>query len=281
MKAKGITPYPELDEVLNDHAQRLQETLGDSLIGVYLVGSLAIGDFDLTSDSDFIVVMARAMSQEQREHVQLVHNQTYDQANRWVKHLEYSFFPLDTLRIPSSPFSRFGRIEDENRKLWHFNHGSPVLEKSDHDNSLVVRWTLREKGVTVVGSELSPLLDPVSPNALRTEIQDLLIGWGYELLHDDAPYRNRFFQAFIVLHYCRMLQDLHEGRITSKRQGAEWAKANLDPTWIPLIDYCWTDRQDSEIHISQPAVPEVFQEVLAFVEYAVGQGANVDVASLS
>jgi predicted kinase len=74
-----------------------------------------------------------------------------------------------------------------------------------------------------------------------------------------------------------MLQDLHEGRITSKREGAEWAKSNLDPEWISLIDYCWNDRQDSEIHISQPATSEIFQEALEFVDYAMGRGATVTI----
>jgi len=136
-------------------------------------------------------------------------------------------------------------------------------------------------GVTVVGPEPVLLLDPVRPDALRTEVKDLMIGWGEELLKDATPYRNRFFQAFIVLHYCRMLQDLHEGRVTSKRQGAQWGKSNLDPAWIPLIDYCWNERQDTAIHISQPAVPEVFQQVLAFVEYAVDLGESIDVTSFS
>ena len=116
-----------------------------------------------------------------------------------------------------------------------------------------------------MGPEPTALLNVVSANALRTEILNTLVGWGYELLEDPEPYRNRFSQAFIVLHFCRMLQDLDEGRVTSKREGAEWAKTKLDPKWIPLIDYCWNDRQDTEIHISQPAVPEIFDEVLAFV----------------
>ena len=50
MTMNGITQYPELEVVLNDHAKRLQGTRGDFLIGVYLVGSPAIGDFDPTSD---------------------------------------------------------------------------------------------------------------------------------------------------------------------------------------------------------------------------------------
>src|ERR1039457_1029077 len=281
MNPEKMTQHPELDRVLHNHAKRLQEALGDSLIGMYLLGSLAIGDFDGTSDIDFVVVTADELSQSQVEQVQSVHNQTYGEDNRWVKHLEYSFFPLTILQNPTSPFSEHGRVQEKNRELWYFDHGGQKIERSEHDNSLVTRWTLREKGVTVVGPEPSSLLEPVPPNALRAEIQDSLVGWGDELLEDAETYRNRFFQAFIVLHYCRMLQDLNEGRITSKREGAEWARSNLDPRWIPLIEYCWNERQDTAIHVSQPAVSEVFQKVLAFVEYAVGLGASIDVTSFS
>lgn len=271
MSYESLTPFPELDEVLRDHAARLQDVLGDFLVGIYLVGSLAIGDFDLTSDIDFIAVTRGELSESERRQLQSVHEQTYAQDNRWVKHLEYSFFPIDKLNIPSSPFSREGRSEDGNRDLWHFDHGGQALEQSDHDNSLVVRWTLREKGVVVVGPSSTTFLNPVSVTALRTEIRNTLVGWGSELLEDSALYRNRFFQAFIVLHFCRMLQNLEEGRVTSKREGAEWAKTKLDPKWIRLIDYCWNERQDIEIHVSQPAVSEIFDEVLAFVRSAVAK----------
>jgi predicted nucleotidyltransferase len=272
MNSEMMTQYPELDGVLHDHAERLQEVLGDFLVGVYLQGSLAIGDFDLTSDIDFVVVTNGELTESQVGQVQSVHDQTYGEDNRWVKHLEYSFFPKDMLNEPSSPFSRDGRIEDKNRELWYFDNGSRAIERSDHDNSLVVRWTLREEGVSVIGPEPSTYIDPVPANALRTEIRDLLVGWGAELLADPEPYRNRFYQAFLVLNYCRMLQDLNEGRVTSKLEGTEWAKSKLEPKWIPLIEYCWNDRKDPNIHISQPAVPEIFDEALAFVRFAVAQG---------
>ncbi len=198
--------------------------------------SFAFGDFDLTSDIDFIVLTRDELSDSQVKQVQSVHDRTYGQDNRWVKQLEYSFFPMAILNDPSSPFSRGGRVEGENRQLWHFCHGSRMIERSDHDNSLVVRWTLSEKGVAIIGPESADLLKSVPATTLRTEIQNTLVGWGHELLKDATPYRNRFFQAFIVLHFCRMLQDLEEGRVTSKREGAEWAKAKLDPNWIPLIE---------------------------------------------
>ena len=240
-------------------------------MGMYLQGSLAIGDFDWTSDVDFIVVTQADLSEEQVRFAQQTHDQTFRQNNRWVKRMEYSFFPQAKLKRPSSPYKNGAADTSEDRKLWYFDNGSRTIERSDHDNTLVVRWTVREKGIVVFGPDPKTLIDPIDPDDLRSEIRETLIGWGQELIQDPEPYRNRFYQAFLVLNYCRMLQDLHEAKITSKREAANWAKTHLDPKWIPLIDFCWQERQDSEISVTQPAQPRIFAKCLEFVQYAVEQ----------
>jgi hypothetical protein len=87
-----------------------------------------------------------------------------------------------------------------------------------------------------------------------------------------SPHYNRFHQSFFVLNYCRALQGLHEGRITSKHEGVTWAKGHLDPKWFALIDFCWQERCDPDIHVSQQADPEVFQKVIEFSDYATRLG---------
>ncbi len=72
---------------------------------------------------------------------------------------------------------------------------------------------------------------------------------------------------FIVLSYCRMLHDLIRGYPGSKRAGAEWAKANLDPSWSPLIDRTWDGRPDPATKVRQPADPEDFQQTLEFIKH--------------
>ena len=79
--------------------------------------------------------------------------------------------------------------------------------------------------------------------------------------------RNRFHQVFLVLNNCRALQDLHEGRITSKLDGVTWARQHIDRRWHELIDFCWHERQDTSIHISQPADPDVFMLTIEFMSY--------------
>ncbi|MEK7543566.1 MAG: aminoglycoside adenylyltransferase domain-containing protein [Patescibacteria group bacterium] len=277
MRKTHTTPYPELDVVLESHAEKIQQALGDNIIGFYSQGSLAIGDFDLTSDVDFVVITKEDLKEDQVHAVQKVHTQTCSQDSRWVKHLEYSFFPLQLFRTHSSPYTDGSADTSEERKLWYFDNGSPVIEKSDHDNTLVTRWTVRKKGKAVMGPDPKILLSPIHPDDLRREIRGTLIGWGSEVVKNPDPFKNRFYQAYFVLNYCRVLQDLEEGRITSKLEGVNWAKQHVDPTWIPLIDYCWKERQDPDISIGQPADSEIYDQVIDFVQYAIDKGMNFQI----
>ncbi len=191
------TPYLELDYVLTDLAMKLQDTLGNNFVGMYLQGSLAIGDFDLTSDVDFIVVTNKDLSDTEVQGVQKVHTFTYNQNNRWVKRLEYSFFPKQKLREHSSPYTDGIRTTTDKRNLWYFDNGNPTIKMSDHCNTMVTRWTVREKSIPVLGPNPISLIDFISADELRKEIRDTLVGWGEELLQNPEPYRNRFYQSYL------------------------------------------------------------------------------------
>jgi hypothetical protein len=106
----------------------------------------------------------------------------------------------------------------------------------------------------------------VTSDELRQEIRNSMLGWE-KLFTPDSPYNNRFHQVFFVLNNCRALQGLHEGKITSKREGAKWAKQHLDAQWHALIDYCWQERQDTGINVSQSADPRACQRTVAFIAY--------------
>jgi hypothetical protein len=75
--------------------------------------------------------------------------------------------------------------------------------------------------------------------------------------------------SFAVLNYCRMLHDLHTGRVGSKRAGAEWVKGNLDPAWAGLIDRAWSGRPKPEITSRARADPDELRQTVAFVGYIV------------
>lgn len=275
-----LTPYSELDIVLTEHGQKIKDALGDNFIGMYLQGSLAIGDFDITSDVDFIVIIREDLNDDQVRTVQDIHTQAYNQNNRWVKRMEYSFFPKKVLRTPSSPYKDGQADTSEDRKLWYFDNGGRTIERSDHCNTSVTRWTVREKGKVVFGPDPKTLIYPIDSNNLRKEIKGTLVDWGQELIDNPEPYRNRFYQAYLVLNFARMLQDLYEGRITSKLEGANWAKEKLDPKWRELIDYCWQQRQDPDISVKQPAEEGMYEQSIEFVRYSVEKGRRFQIEKL-
>jgi hypothetical protein len=241
--------------VLEELVTRLGTVLGGELVGVYLQGSLAVGGFDEHSDVDFVAAVVREPGPGQVEALQTMHGQVHRLRSEWARHLEGSYFPLDILRQPLM----------RGRSLWYLDNGAGRLVLSDHCNTLLVRRVVRESGVALCGPAPGTLVDPVSDRMLREEILETITGWGRVILGDPAPYRNRFYQGFIVLSFCRMLHDLHEGRPGSKRAGAEWAKSVLDPTWTDLIDSAWATRPDPARSVRTPADPEAFERTLGLV----------------
>lgn len=103
--------------------------------------------------------------------------------------------------------------------------------RSEHCNTVVLRWVVREHGIALAGPSPATLVDPIPVEVLRQEILATIRDWGQQILDEPERFNNRFYQTFLVLSYCRMLHDLYTGSTGSKRAGAEWAKATLDPAW--------------------------------------------------
>lgn len=250
------TPYPELNDILRELVESIQHILKENFIAAALQGSFAVGDFDLHSDVDFIVVIEQELSTSQVRTLQAMHERIYDLESEWAKHLEGSYMPQNILR----DYTQSGG------KVWYLDHGSRLLERSNHDNTIVVRWTLRENGVALAGPAPATLVDPIPVEALRREILAVINDWGAEILADPEQINNRFYQTFAVLSYCRMLHDLQAGTVGSKRAGAEWAKANLEPAWSDLIDRAWDGRPNPAMSVRQPADPADLDRTLAFIQ---------------
>ena len=190
-----------------------------------------------------------------------MHKQVYDLDSEWAKRLEGSYFPENILRHHSN----------RGKDLWNLDHGAQTLIESDHCNTIVVRWVVREKGITLAGPPPETLVDPISANLLRMDVKEVITEWGQEILDHPDHFNNCFYQGFIVLSYCRMLHDLHKGVNESKHVGAEWAKQNLDPSWSGLIDRAWDCRPDPATSVRQIADPDVFASTLEFVKYVINE----------
>ena len=262
------TPYPELNAVLQQLVESVQAILSDNFVAACLQGSFAVGDFDLHSDVDFIIVIEQKLSDNEVIALQAMHERIFNLDCAWAKHLEGSYFPKETLRH----HSMLGE------KLWYLDHGAQSLIRSDHCNTIVVRWIVREHGLALAGPDPAFLVDPIPVALLRREILASINDWGQQILADPEQINNRFYQAFAVLNYCRMLHDLIVGSPGSKLSGAEWAKKRLDPSWRGLIDRAWGGRPNPAVSVRQPADPAELKSTVAFIQYIMEESRQVAAA---
>lgn len=259
-------PYPELPSVLDQFVEAVHDLLSDNLVGVYLVGSLAVGGFDLDSDIDFLVVMNEELTDETAGALQAMHARIYEQASYPAKHLEGSYISRDVLNHAEAVGVQ---------KLWYLDNGSTVLERSTHCNKWHVRWVLRERGVRLLGPEPESLLDPVPEHLVRKEVADMMRQVAAEFA--DAIdgrltfWTSRFGQSFAVLTSCRMLHTLETGTVQSKPAGVEWGLKNLDPAWSDLIQQAWQEREGVRfcVKIRQRADSALLVRTNEFIRYAV------------
>ena len=258
-------PYPELREVLNTFVDAIQAELAENLVGVYLVGSLASGDFDLDSDVDFLVVTNTELTERNRISLQEIQVKIQAMDCYPAKHLEGSYISIADL-------NDWGSVGE--KKLDYFDNGSTTFEESIHDNQWHVRWILRERGITLIGPKPETILQAIPLDKLSNEIKATML-LVMKLFEEeiDRPlsfFNSRFGQAFAVLTYCRMLHTLQTGTVQSKKAGVTWARQFVEPRWVKIIDQAWQEREGVRfgVKIGQRAERTLLYETLEFIKYA-------------
>jgi hypothetical protein len=166
------TPYADLNAVLRDFVTRVRDALRDNFVGAYLQGSFAIGDFDIYSDVDFLIVVGEDISDGQLSALQAIHADIFKLDCAWAQHLEGSYIPTAAL----------AQLPPPSRAFAYLDHGSAELVRSDHDDSLVVYWSLRERGITIIGPEPRSFVARVPVDALRREVFETMQSWREQLL---------------------------------------------------------------------------------------------------
>lgn len=252
------TPFPQLNAVVADLTTSAQIILGDNFTGAYLQGSLAVGDYDEHGDVDFDIVIEQPLTGVELSQLQQMHARLYDTAISWAQRLEGAYFPQAVLR----------RFDADHEPLWYLDNGSRQLIQDKHDDTLVVRWVLREYGIRLAGPDIKTLIDPVAADALRREVYVVMQTWGSEILADVQRLDSGWYQPYAVLSYCRMLHTLQSGRVGSKKAGARWAQSALDRRWSGLIERALAERPNQYAKVHQKANGADLAITPEFIRYA-------------
>src|SRR6266478_1587175 len=243
------TPSPEINSVLEELLSRVRAILGRCFVGMYLDGSLAIGDFEPDkSDLDFVVVTDGELSAETFRDLKTMHEDIAAGASKWAKELEGSYIPQSVLRHDRRPAAHPYIDRGSTLAIVHQESGYWIIH----------RHVLREHGVVLAGPPPRTLIDPVQPSELREAVLGILREWWVPMLVDAPLLQNSFYRCYAVLTMARMLYTIRHGAIVSKLVAARWAEEALDRRWSPLIRDALAWTRD---------VPPDLNETLAYIRY--------------
>lgn len=231
--------------------------MGHDFVGMYLYGSLALGDFDPeSSDVDVLVATAFVLSPEIVAALQRMHEELKadDHDEEWANRLEVSYIPVSALRRYDPADARHPFI-------------STVSDFSviEHGRDWIInRYVIREAGVVVSGPSPHTLIDPITRDELQAAVRYILCNSWIQHTYGPEWMRQRKYQAFTVLTMCRVWYALEQGAVASKSQAAEWAQAALDPQWKGLIQQALAWRGD--LHTNNMTMTET----LRFLRHTIG-----------
>ena len=249
-----------VDDLLEFYLTGVQRSLGTNLTGVYLRGSLAMGDVLVSSDIDLLVATERPLLEREVDALFAFHAELATLAHPYATRIETAYIDRAALRIYESG-------------LHHLTLGQgEELKWSEHGRHWVLeRWTLREHGVALLGPDIKHLIAPVPADDLRDAVRTRLNDWvEWANTPDDPDWRlPDHHKAYVVETMCRALYTLERGAMTTKPKAVQWALENLNEPWRSTVkrSQVWRQREWSKGLIES----EVNEEARRFILWVARQ----------
>jgi hypothetical protein len=221
-----ITQYPAINALLSEWAEGVKRLLGKNIVGLYLSGSLAYGDFvPERSDIDLQAVVQNPLTEEELRSVEQLHRQIEGRCPEWADRIECSYVPLEFIRELTPPATP--------RPWWGF--GTFYPEAPAGNEWIINHYLLSKHGISLDGPDFNELIPPIDIDCVRrASAKDLFQEW-LPKIDDGAWLSNGHYQSYLVLNVCRILHTVIRGEPGSKKVAGEWAKATY-PQWKSLIE---------------------------------------------
>ena len=250
---------PAINQLIAHLLTELPTQLPANLVGVYLRGSLATGDFrPESSDIDLLAVTYQRVNDAEFARLAELHQTIAASDHPFGTRLEIAYIDRDALRR-YQPGQRFPTLGQGETLVWAEHQSNWLLE----------RWMVREQGIALVGPFPMTLIDPIPTAAIvdatRARLQDWA-EWAYDINDPEWqwPRRHKFY---VVETMCRALHTLATGAIQSKPQGVAWARQHLPAPWRALVTRSQAWQTDDTLDAS------LIAPVRDFVLWAAAQAA--------
>jgi predicted nucleotidyltransferase len=106
-----LTPYPDIDKLLNDLLHQIRPILDKKLVGLYLYGSLVSGDFDRgISDFDLLAATKTDIDSHEFERLDELHLDFVNNHPEWDNRIEIAYLSVAGLKTFKTKVSRIAVI---------------------------------------------------------------------------------------------------------------------------------------------------------------------------
>jgi hypothetical protein len=254
-----VNPPQDVTRILQALLTGLRRELGEQLVGVYLRGSLALGDFiPATSDIDVLAVTERPVDDAGFAALAALHARLAASPSPYANRMEMAY-------IDRAALKRF----EAGRRHPTLGQGEALAWTEHRHNWILERWTVREHGVALFGPEPRTLIDPIAAGELRAAVRARLPDWADWAGQPDDPdwLLPRTHKAYVVETMCRALSTLASGELWTKPRAVAWAVATLPDPWRATVARSRAWRTDST------SDPTIVLEVMRFVLWAATEGA--------
>jgi hypothetical protein len=225
------TSEAAVDALLVSIRQAIATITGSSLVGLYLFGSLATGDFDAAvSDIDLLAVLADPPSQRLAARLGRMHADLAQANPAWNDRIEVVYISTHGL----------ARCRTDTTTIAVISSGEPFHVVKAGPDWILNWYPAREDAVRLLGPPIDSLIPPIPSADYIDQVRRSLIGFTNRI-GDDAPPGS---QAYAILTMCRGLYAIRFGQRLSKPAAASWAQHEF-PQWADLIRRAlgWRQRQ--------------------------------------
>ena len=207
-----------LDDLLTTYKTSIHELFSDELVGIYLTGSIAFGEyFEGKSDLDFTVVLKSQLGIDKLEKVTKIHQDISSRYKRTP--LESQYIALDNI----------GKNEADTQSFYSCLHDNNI-SLGKHNANEVTWFTLKNYGITVTGIPANELDISTSVNDIKSFVKGNVNSyWKYWLNAARKPFSQKRLSAltnwgveWCVCGITRMYFTMVEGDITAKGKSVEY-----------------------------------------------------------
>ncbi len=245
-----------IKNVVNDVSDKIEKMLGDNIVGIYLFGSLVLGDFNENfSDIDLMIVLKKGINKDEFERIKDLQKYISEKYSRFgTDGIEMIFVSTETIKnyLVKETF------------LTAVAPGNPLETVVCKPEFLIYFYIVKNYGKTILGTPK----EEVFPIISETDF----VNMSNKVATENIPYwkeackKTLHEQFYSVITLCRALYIKENKTYPSKLEAKNWTK-NKYPNFKDIIEYAWNQRGKWK-ETDEPTDEHKHKEIIEFFGFA-------------